>query len=115
MQVPPRLPNPWGRSTPKLVPSELSKSEREWLVNEVVFHGQTAAFYNKRYGMNKVKILSTWVRRYRKSGVVNVSNGRPCQFDEKEITELKDFISQVSYTVKIIYLNSVFILDECID
>ena len=71
-----RLPNPWGRFVPNLSKCLLSIPQKQWLVDEIILHGKTAAEVGAKYSMSR-NTLSKWVNRCRKGSILHEKRGRP--------------------------------------
>ena len=71
-----RLPNPLDKFVPNLSKSLLTIPQKQWLANEVIHHGKTAAEVGAKYSINR-NTISKWVSKCRKGLIMHEKGVRP--------------------------------------
>lgn len=71
-----RLPNPWGKFVPNLAKSLLTIPQKQWLVDEIIHHGKSAAEVGAKYSLSR-NTISKWVSKCRKGSILHEKGGRP--------------------------------------
>ena len=89
--MPTRLPNPWGRSNLSLAKHNFTIEQKQWIINEIDYHGVKASTLGTKYSLDR-RLLCKWVSRYRQSGKVCV-NGRPILIGSPIIKKLTTLVS----------------------
>jgi len=86
-----RLPCPLSPSQKPLQANDLTSTQKEWLVDEMRFHGREPKDLGEEWGL-KSHTLRQWRRRLEKNGHLQSCIGRPCLLDKDQIDELKESV-----------------------
>ena len=89
--MPTRLSNPWGRSNLSLAEHKFTIEQKQWIVNEIAYHGVKASTLGTKYSLDR-RLLCKWVSRYRQNGKVCV-NGCPILIGSPIIKKLTTLVS----------------------
>ena len=90
--VPERVLNPFGRNKRKLDVKLLNLEEKQWFVDEVIYHEVSYKLLTDRYGLGD-SYLKGLVFKYRKNKIVHCSVGRPPFLGSAELANVKKEVS----------------------
>ena len=51
--MPTRLSNPWGRSNLSLAEHKFTIEQKQWIINEIAYHGVKASTLGTKYSLDR--------------------------------------------------------------
>ena len=90
--VPERLINPFGRRAVKLNAADLTISQKQWFVNEVIHYEVTYKYLTDRYGLHESYVKGL-VYKHKNNKIMHCAAGRPEILGAAELENVKQQVS----------------------
>ena len=90
--VPERLINPFGRRAVKFNAADLTISQKQWFVNEVIHYEVTYKYLTDRYGLHESYVKGL-VYKHKNNKIMHCAAGRPEILGAAELENVKQQVS----------------------